>query len=332
MEPTPLIFSPILKERVWGGDRLGKIAGRDIAEGASIGESWDVSDRPDDMSVVACGPNAGRTLGELLKNDREAMLGRAAKGYPDGRFPLLIKLLDASATLSVQVHPDDAWAEKQGLPDPGKTEAWYVLHAEPGSAMFMGLRPDVTKDDLARMVEEERVEEALHRVPVRADDVLFCPAGTVHAIGAGLVLIEVQQNSDTTFRLYDWGRRPGGKPRPLHVEEALEVTAFGRALEGTIEPQVLSGPPIEREALIACDKFAIERWATSEPFRIDRKEVMAMMIVLDGSGTCIGGGLEIEVGRGDTVVGPACMRSGWLRPHGRLVFLRVSLPEREHDG
>jgi len=327
-----LIFGPILKERVWGGDRLREIAGRNVAEGASIGESWEVSDRPDDMSVVALGPNAGRTLGELLENDREAMLGRSARDYPDGRFPLLVKLLDATATLSVQVHPDDAWAGEHGLPDPGKTEAWYVLHAEPEAVIFMGPRLDVTRDDLARMIEEERVEEALHRVAVRAGDVMFCPAGAMHAIGAGLVLVEIQQNSDTTYRVYDWGRRPGGKARPLHVKEALEAIAFGRALEGKVEPRVLARAPIEREALIACDTFVLERWATSESFSVDRQDEMVVLIVIDGSATCFGGGLEIEITRGDTVMGPACLRSGGFRPHGRFAFLRVSLPERQHYG
>ena len=192
MQPAPLVFAPILKQTVWGGDHLREVAGRPIAPGSRIGESWELSDRPGDMSVVADGPKAGRTLAALMRREREQLLGKKAAAVGE-RFPLLIKLIDAAETLSVQVHPDDAYAAAHGLGEYGKRKAVDVLRARRERWIFLGLRPGVTREAFARLVRADRAADALGCFVMRQGDVLFCPPGTGHAIGAGLVLVEIQR-------------------------------------------------------------------------------------------------------------------------------------------
>src|SRR5512143_1300967 len=209
----PLTFSPILKVRVWGGSRLASL-GKPVAGPEPIGESWELVDLPDDQSVVDAGPLAGARLGQLVRERGAELLGPVP--LDGGSFPTLVKTIDAAQTLSVQVHPDAKTAARLG--GRPKSEAWYILDAQPGALLYVGLRHGTTRDSYARAVAEGRVEELLVPLPVRRGDLVPVIPGTVHAIGAGVLLAEVQQPSDTTYRLYDW-RRLGldGKPRPLHV-------------------------------------------------------------------------------------------------------------------
>ncbi|HVR75464.1 MAG TPA: type I phosphomannose isomerase catalytic subunit [Planctomycetota bacterium] len=259
-----LFFEPRLEVRVWGGRKLESFA-KSLPEDLPIGESWEVSDVPGKPSKVARGSHSGTTLRRLMELHAGELLGR--KGAPAGSFPLLLKLLDARQNLSVQVHPSDEDLLRQGLPPEGKTEAWIILEAEPGARIVHGLAPGVTRSALLESLREAaggalsgEEEAALFRwVPVTAGDIVFVPAGTVHAVGGGIVLLEVQQTSDITYRLYDWGR-PGtdGKPRALHIDEAARVlneealrcpwsktASFGTAGRGF-------------ETLLDCDRFRVD--------------------------------------------------------------------------
>ena len=220
----PLIFQPIFKERVWGGRELERLYGKKLPPGAVIGESWEISDRPGDASVIANGPLAGKDLRWLMEHHAPEILG-GAKPAADGRFPLLCKILDARDKLSLQVHPPaNKAAELGGEP---KTEMWYIADAAPDARFYVGLKRGVTRAEFEKKISDGSVADCFHRVPVRAGDTMFLPSGRVHAIGDGLVIFEIQQNSDTTYRVFDWNRVGlDGKPRELHVAQSLASIDF----------------------------------------------------------------------------------------------------------
>lgn len=223
MDWYPLRFRPIYKDRIWGGNSLSTLYGRSLPGTGPIGESWEISDRPHDVSIVADGPLAGRNLHELLHLDPAGLLGDAAPR--EGRFPLLVKILDARQNLSLQVHPPPERAARLG--GQAKSEVWYITDARPGAEVLAGLRTGVTRSDFESRLNQGTVADCFHRIPVRPGDALFLPSGRVHALGAGLVLFEIQENSDTTYRVYDWGRLGlDGKPRELHVQQSLESIDF----------------------------------------------------------------------------------------------------------
>jgi mannose-6-phosphate isomerase len=249
---TPLTFNPILKRIIWGGCRLGTRLNKPIGDLSDCAESWELVDRAADQSVVASGPYAGKTLGELISGNREAVLGKHADL---DAFPLLLKYLDCNRVLSVQVHPDDRYAKRMPVPDLGKTEAWYIVEASPNSLIYAGLREGVNREALALAMQHGRTEEVLHSFHPTAGQCVFIPAGTVHALGDGLVVAEVQQSSDTTFRLYDWNRTDAnGKTRPLHVDQALEVTNYDL---GPIAPQTPVPELSGWQRLVTCEKFEL---------------------------------------------------------------------------
>jgi mannose-6-phosphate isomerase len=217
----PLTFKPIFKQRVWGGRNIEKLYGKPLPPDVPIGESWEISDRPGDVSVIANGPLAGKTLHELVEQHCKALLGYEAAA----RFPLLIKTLDAQEKLSLQVHPP-AHVAKQLGGEP-KTEMWYIAHATPDADLYVGLKHGVTRAEFERKIQDGTVAECFHRIAVKPGDVMFLPSGRVHAIGAGNVIFEIQQNSDTTYRVFDWNRVGlDGKPRELHIKESLQSINF----------------------------------------------------------------------------------------------------------
>ena len=219
----PLSFRPIFKERVWGGRKLAELYGKPLPPGVPIGESWEITDRPEGVSVIANGPLVGKDLRWLMENHAEDLLGRAAK--KSERFPLLVKILDARETLSVQVHPPAAKAAELG--GEPKTEMWYVADATPEADIFVGLKHGVTRAEFERRLDDGTVADCIHRHPVQRGDAMFLPSGRVHALGGGNVVFEIQQNSDTTYRVYDWNRAGlDGKPRELHLEPALASIDF----------------------------------------------------------------------------------------------------------
>jgi mannose-6-phosphate isomerase len=260
-EIYPLTFQPVFRDYIWGGRNLETRLGRTLPPGI-VAESWEISGHPSSSTKVDSGPLAGQTLLELLDLLRADLVGHNSQAMLErGKFPLLVKLLDANKPLSVQVHPDDDYANIYENGELGKTEMWYVLYAEPGAYLIYGLKAGVTRASFRQALEAGRLESCLHRLPVRAGDTIFIPAGSVHAIMDGLLVAEIQQNSDTTYRVYDWNR-PGadGNPRPLHVDKALDVINFDQIEPGPVTPQLLADSEgLRRELITTCPYFNVEK-------------------------------------------------------------------------
>jgi mannose-6-phosphate isomerase len=255
----PLSFKPILKERVWGGRNLERLYHKPLPPGVPIGESWEISDRPGDVSVIANGPLAGKDLRWLMENHTAELLGANYKKTE--RFPLLIKILDAQEKLSLQVHPPPDKAAKLG--GEPKTEFWYVADATPEAELFVGLKQGVTRAEFERKIKDGTVADCIHRITVRKGDAMFLPSGRAHALGGGNVIFEIQQNSDTTYRVFDWNRVGlDGKPRQLHIAESLASINFN-----DFEPRLI-GSVYSRNAVLRV------RVLVDDPlFRIDACQV-----------------------------------------------------------
>lgn len=251
----PLIFKPIVKNNVWGGDFL-RCRNADAPAGP-LGESWEIADHGEDTTVVASGGFAGKSLHEIYKE----VCGQAVDPSSPEVFPLLLKIIDPLSDLSVQVHPDDEYAGRQKAGELGKTEAWYVLEAEPGAKIYRGLKAGVTRDDFAAAIKNGTCADCLKEVPVKAGDVAFLPSGTIHALCGGVRIAEIQQNSDTTYRVFDWNRVGlDGKPRDLHIEDSLNVSDFsGESGADLCEPEKLDTVGCLHEQFVSCEKFAFER-------------------------------------------------------------------------
>jgi mannose-6-phosphate isomerase len=318
----PLTFRPIYQDRVWGGRRLETLFGRALPEGRVIGESWEVCDRPDAVSVVANGPLAGRSLRSLMTEDAAGLWG---PGVPDGTpFPWLCKLLDACDDLSLQVHPPAGLAASMG--GEPKTEMWYVAAADPGACVYAGVQPGTTREVFAQRAQDGTVAELFHRIPVAAGDVLFLPSGRVHALGRGLVIFEIQQNSDTTYRVFDWNRVGlDGKPRALHLEQALASIDFTDT-DPTLVPRASTADrgdvvrPLVRHGLFAIDEVRGRGAVT------DRRPEggVGLVAVVSGSVRFTGGGQAVTVGPGGFVVLPAAMRDLGTDAGAGAVWLQVS--------
>jgi mannose-6-phosphate isomerase len=251
----PLTFHPIFKERVWGGREMERLYLKQLPAGKPIGESWEISDRPGDASVIANGPLAGNNLRWLMENHAAEMLG-AAKPAAGNRFPLLCKILDAREKLSLQVHPPAAKAAALG--GEPKTEMWFIADAAPGAELYVGLKRGVTRAEFENKIQDGRVADCFRRVPVRAGDAMFLPSGRVHAIGAGLVIFEIQQNSDTTYRVFDWNRVGlDGKPRELHVAQSLASIDFNDFKPALVQGR-FTGDEVKVRPLVKDPLFNVE--------------------------------------------------------------------------
>ncbi|MGA2620888.1 MAG: type I phosphomannose isomerase catalytic subunit [Thermoguttaceae bacterium] len=323
MDPLPpLRFRPLFRRYLWGNRRLGTCLGKPIGPGDDYAESWEICDRGQDQSIVQNGPLAGTSLGELVRRRGPELLGRH---HPQPRFPLLVKFLDAARALSVQVHPNDAQAAALTPPDVGKTEAWVVLAAEPGSLIYAGLKPGVARADLAQAIGRRTCDQLLHRFQPQPGDCVFLPAGTVHALGQGLLVAEVQQPSDTTYRLYDWGRLGlDGRPRALHVEQGLAVVDFERGPVDPQPPQPTSRQWITR--LAGCDKFMLDRWALDRPHTLRGQGCCHVLCVLEGCVRIEGDPTADPLRMGGVVLIPASIGDVRLLPDGRTVLLDCYLP------
>jgi len=250
-----LRFTPLYQTRVWGGRKLETIFKRTLPDAQPYGESWELVDRNEAQSVVATGPLAGTTLHELWSDHRREVFGEGPRQPASERFPLLIKVLDCRDVLSIQVHPPARVAAALG--GEPKTEMWFVADADEGARIYAGLRPAVTRGRFEDALRDGTVAECVHRLTPRAGDSLFVPSGRVHALGAGLLVFEIQQNSDTTYRVFDWNRVGlDGTPRPLHVRESLECIDFS-----DVEPALLRG----ESELAACEFFRVTRARTGHP-------------------------------------------------------------------
>jgi mannose-6-phosphate isomerase len=306
----PLTFTPLCMERVWGGRRITEELGRCAGGDAPIGESWELVDRPEAQSIVARGPHQGRTLHELWTHHRTEIFGNSAP--QTDRFPLLVKILDARETLSVQVHPPAAIASQLG--GEPKTEMWYLLDATPQAAVYAGFKRGVSRDKFERALTSGSVESLLHKIPVRPGDTIFIPSGRCHAIAAGCLIVEIQQNSDTTYRVFDWNRVGlDGKPRPLHVDQSLASIDFADH-----EPALSRKE--EDGSLVDCPEFQVSELTVDSPHR-ETGEEAPIFTVLNGS---LRSG-EFVFNRGDFFVLPMGVRDRTLTPvDGSVRVLRTT--------
>ncbi len=325
----PLRFRPVLRRYLWGGRRLETALGKLLPPGDDWAESWEIVDRGSDQSVVEFGPLAGTTLGQLVGRYGQELVGRhhpqGEKGdrprlperpggcfaqtgpvpvFPRPRFPLLLKFLDAARPLSVQVHPDDARAARLDPPEVGKTEAWVVIEAEPGSVIYAGLQSGIDRETLAAAIRQGRCQDCLHVLHPSPGDCIFLPAGTVHALGAGLLVAEIQQPSDVTYRLFDWNRLgPDGQPRALHVEQALDAIDFRRGPIQPQQPRPTGRPEVSR--LVECKKFVLDRWEFDRPIAAGGDDRCHVISVLQGSVQVEGDPPKSPLPRGER---PCCPR------------------------
>ncbi len=318
---TPLRFVPFLRPMVWGGRRLAAL-GKPLPTAEPYGESWEVSDHAHHRSAVAGGPLAGRTLRHLLEADAAALLGSGAPAAAP--FPWLIKLLDCHDWLSVQVHPDERAVRALWPKEGSKTEAWFILHAEPGSRVYAGLKPGVGPAELLAAVRAGVVTDCLHSFEPRPGDCLFLQAGTVHAVGGGVLMAEVQQTSDATYRLFDWNRKDArGQSRELHLADSLACIDWQRGPVEPVRAAAFGTPRRGRQALVSCAYFALEHVQEAEPFRLGGGGRLQAVVVLSGRGRWADGE---ALGAGQTWVLPAAMPPVECRPEGPVSLLVATLP------
>jgi mannose-6-phosphate isomerase len=323
----PLRFEPIYQYRLWGGRRLSSLFSAPLPGDGPIGEAWLLSDRDDYQSQIANGPLKGQTIGELMEEFRGQLLGKLAPRFR--RFPLLLKFLDAHELLSVQVHPSDAHPELVPPGETGKTEAWVVIEANKGSRIYAGLKPGTTADDLRHSLADGTIVDHLVNIIPRPGDAVFIPAGTVHTLGGGVVVFEVQQNSDVTFRLYDWGHVDAktGQSRPLQVDHALASIDFAESTGGLVAPFVESTTPVSRERLFDCDHFLLWRLRGESSFSIGAAEMPRVLICIDGSGWLESDGTAYGVDKGQVWLLPAVAGVCVFHPNSAVSMLEIALPE-----
>lgn len=313
-----LTFRPVLKSYIWGGQRLRTVLGKELPDGKDCAESWELVDHKDGQSVVVNGAYEGWTLSKLVSERGVQLLG---KHYPQEKFPLLFKFLDCQLNLSLQVHPNDQQGSLLDPPDLGKTEAWVVLDAEPDSSLYAGLKPGIDRDAFEQELRNGTADNCVHELKPQVGDCVFIPAGTVHALGSGLVIAEIQQSSNTTFRLFDWNRVDSeGNSRPLHIEQGLDVTDYSR---GPVSPQVPVPTDKENvERLVACDKFVLDRATVKTSTTFGGDDACHLLAVVDG---------EVSVGehslrKGQTAILPAACGERVATSNSSAMVLDMYLP------
>lgn len=304
-ELYPLRFKPTYKQYIWGGWKFATLLNRHLPADENFAESWEICDHGSDQSVVEGGPLDGETLHSLCKNYGRRLVGDVLPAnYAAGQFPLLLKYLDAEQNLSLQVHPGDAMASRLNPPEKGKTEAWYVVAAVPGSIIYAGLKPGVDKRTLAEALEKGRCEECLHYFEARRGDCVFIPAGTVHSLGSGILVAEIQETSDVTFRLFDWNRvGADGRPRQLHIEQGLEAIDFAR---GPISPiRCAASHHDDSVSLVSSRPFNLDRRVLFGPQQIGGDGRFHIITVMDGAVSIEGDRLDGNLCCGQTALLPA---------------------------
>lgn len=300
----PLTFQPICMKRIWGGRRLEKLFGKKLPPEVPIGETWEISDRPEAISTITNGPLSGRNLHWLMENHAKDLLGDAPA--INGRFPLLVKLIDAAVDLSIQVHPPDAVAEK--LKGESKTEAWYIAHADPGAYIYAGLKNDITRETFETKLRSGTLAECIHCFDVKTGDALFVPSGRLHSLGGGTVVIEVQQNSDTTYRVFDWNRTGlDGNPRKLHIEQALASIDFNDFEPTLSQTEVIADQP----GLFRMESITLAPGDTLDCSGLCVVGVASGKAVLD----------EIQLRTGNFALVPACIDNAVAQADTKTVLI-----------
>ena len=311
---TPLTFEPVFMERVWGGRRLESGFGKKLPPQKPIGESWEIADRPEAQSIVRNGTLRGKPLHELWTQHRAEIFG----DVPDApRFPLLLKLLDAREKLSLQVHPPKEVASRFG--GEPKTEFWYIAAADPGAELYLGFREAITREQFEKALHDGTAADHVHKIRVRAGDAAFLPAGRFHAVGAGILLIEIQQNSDTTYRVFDWNRTDPttGMKRELHIQQAIQCIDFE-----DVQPKLIQS---EGELLISQSLFEIRKWKLDEAREAAPLGQFAIVCCLTGNLSCA----KAKLAPGDFFLIPAHLGERQLKPLApNTSLLRVTIPKR----
>ena len=317
----PLRFQPLIKSIRWGGTRLGTVLNKPIGDATDCAESWEIADHASGQSTVVGGELDGHTLNQLMQNHGAELLGRH---HAMTQFPLLIKFLDANDWLSLQVHPNDAQAVTYDPHENGKTEAWIIIDAEPDSQICCGLKAGVTAEQLRQHLETGNVEDLLNLISVKAGDCVFVPAGTVHAIGSGILLAEVQQQSNLTFRLHDWGRvGTDGKPREIHVDPALACIDFDRGPVFPVTPVPHQEATHIAENLVECDHFVIRRHRSEESFSLLFDDRFRILMLLIGVVRISMNGITTTLLKGETILIPACVDAVEITPEEDATLLEV---------
>jgi mannose-6-phosphate isomerase len=324
----PLVFKPVFQERIWGGRHIETLYHKPLPPKIPIGESWEICDRADVQSEILNGPLAGKTLHWLMQHHRSELMGKAHALH--GRFPLLVKILDAREKLSLQVHPPANKAAALG--GEPKTEMWYITQAKAGAELYVGLRPNVTRATFESRIREGTVAHCFHRVPVSAGDAMFLPSGRVHAIGGGLVIFEIQQNSDTTFRVFDWNRLDAhGKPRELHVDQSLECIDFE-----DFEPEPIRAdlpeaqtPNVHIQTLVENPLFEVEVVHLLPPAHIEYSLAVPYVLgMVEGSARIMDERFPVTLRAGGFCLVPASLRNLRLESDGPAKVL-VARPGKD---
>ncbi|HEV7180033.1 MAG TPA: type I phosphomannose isomerase catalytic subunit [Candidatus Baltobacteraceae bacterium] len=319
----PYVIDPKETPAIWGGDALVKQFGKSADPNAKIGESWECWD----TNNVTNGALAGTTIADLRQRLGSELMGSIDPARP---FPVLTKIIDARDWLSVQVHPDDAYAQRVEHQPNGKTECWYVFSADKGAELVLGWNRDTSRAEYERRVADGTLGDILRRVPVKAGDVFYLPAGTLHAIGSGIVVFETQQASDLTYRIFDWNRTGAdGKPRELHVAKAADVLDYHRGTRGAVEPLDYHFEGLDRSALIADPRFVVERvTAASEPSSMSTHDRPLIVMSLDHPLIVACNGVTATLERYQTALVPAAAQ--WCTvaaPAASSSFMLVTQPQ-----
>lgn len=324
----PLLLRPNPKTKVWGGEALSACLGLDFSDLGPIGEVWTLADREESSNEVLQGSFAGRLLRGLMLSERSALLG-TSQASPSDTFPVMMKLLDSNRDLSVQVHPDRKSAERLGSGAEAKDEFWYILDARDGARVYLGLKPEVDAVTFAAKAATPDVVDLLQEFPVKRGDCLWVPAGTVHSIGGGITLVEVQQNSDTTYRIYDWGRKGlDGKPRTCHLEEALQAIDYESRAAGPVQGRPSNDGVNPRTLLVETDQFGVELLSVHAPLEHRTAGRAWIYLVLAGQGHLRADEVEGEwtLRRGETWLLPASLgHYRFEQPDGHFRLLRVEV-------
>ena len=311
----PIKMKPIFKQYIWGGDNIRKLYGKDTPE-PPVAESWEISAHPDGMSIADGGECDGMTINDICKKYGRDFYGDSMNEGDD--FPLMLKILDAKDKLSVQVHPDDEYAAKYENGGKGKTEAWYILHADNEASLVYGFKEDMTKESFKSAIDEGRVEEVLNKVKCNTGDVFYIPSGTIHAVGKGLVIAEIQQSSNTTYRVYDYNRRDNnGNLRELHIDKALDVSNMKSSVgkektEGSVEKS--AGCTVRH--IISGQYFYFDEIGISEKFAANTDGLLHMMFIAEGEFGING----IRLKKGDSILIPASTGAYCVKGNGKALL------------
>lgn len=324
----PLKFNEIFKEKIWGGRRLESFLGKKLPKDKPIGESWELVDHREDISIVKNGKYKGDNLKSLIKNFEKELVGKDVKLSRGSRFPLLFKFIDASKKLSIQVHPDDEYAYHNERDETGKTEAWYVVWAMTGAQLVCGFKEHMSKRRFKKVIESKKIRDYLNYINIYKGDLIFIPPGTIHTIMGGVLLAEIQQNSDATYRISDWDRVDRyGKSRELHIDKALDVIDFSLVRNYKIQPLLIN---IDRNIinyLVVCEKFAVELCEIFDEYKLDCDgSKFYILSFLEGNGQIFYGNESdinlntktLDIKKGETILLPALLGKTTIKTDSKL--------------